>query len=95
MTPHAIRQFIAICGGDYIAKGSRVVEPERGYTHPSYCMGQTDHIAHTLRFGPVFIACPFELETEDAQLWAAARLRERKEEYSAVEALSRAKERGL
>lgn len=93
MTPLAIRQFIAIWGGDCIAKGSRAVEPERGYTHPSYIMGQTDHIAHTLRFGPVFITCPFLLETKDAQLWAAGRLRERKDEHSAVEAL--AKERGL
>lgn len=91
MTPSAIRQFVALCGGDCIAKGARVDGPLRNYDrHEAFVIGQTDYIA-------VSVACGnndagqrllnlFPQHTPAAAAWAAGKLYERTCERAVVAA---------
>lgn len=92
MTSPAIRQFIAIWGGACIVKGTGYEEPARGRETPvAMLIGQQDYMSSMLRFQrPDALTCPFVLDTPDAALWAAGKLRERKHERAVVEAYARA-----
>lgn len=92
MTAHAIRQFIAIYGGEQVAKGANYEEPMHGHEPPiAMLIGQCDYIASMLRFRqPGAITCPFVRDTSDAASWAAGRFRERRDERAVVEAYARA-----
>lgn len=98
MTPLAIRQFIAICGGDCIAKGATVSNPQVKRSPPdAYLMGQSDYLALSLTYGTSRagweIPCPFEKGSTEAALWAAGKLNERKLEQRVVEAYAVAERR--
>jgi hypothetical protein len=82
--PVALTQFIALIGGDLIAKGSVYEEPLRG-PQPSvaFIIGQSDYIAGKLRSPLGEIACPFVLGTYDAEQWGAGKFRERQHERAA------------
>jgi cob(I)alamin adenosyltransferase len=83
--PRAIRQFISLCGGAQVAKGSYVAEPSADGVPVSRVMGQCDYLALAVSQRLECLTNPFPLHSTDAALWAAGRLYERRAEREAVE----------
>lgn len=98
MTTRAIRQFIAICGGQQVAKGSVYAEPSRRPIREPFVMGQSDYIAVSLTHSnsDVGWSLPnlFPYDTIEARMWASGKMHERRIELFVVQAYAHAARRG-
>lgn len=90
MTTPAVRQFIAICGGQQVAKGAAYVEPLAKCPREAFIIGQTDYLAVSVLYGDSEagwqLPNPFPLHTHEAALWSEGRYHERRVERSVIEA---------